>query len=225
MRTEVKICGLSDEAGVDAALEAGADFVGFVFFPPSPRNVSLARAAALARRARGKARLVALSVDAEDALLAAIAEALRPDLLQLHGRESAERLGAIGALTRRPVMKALGIAAAADLSAASGYAKAERLLLDAKPPREASRPGGNGAAFDWSLLAAFTPGKPWFLSGGLGPGNIADALAATGAPAVDVSSGVESAPGRKDPELIHAFVTAVRAFDAAAVAPLQRAAV
>jgi len=207
----VKICGLSDEEGVDAALHAGADLVGFVFFPPSPRDVTLGRAAALARRARGSALVVALTVDAGDDVLRDIASALKPDLLQLHGKESPARAVAVKALTGIPVMKVIGVAAAADLAAADRYPAAERLLLDAKPPKDAARPGGHGAAFDWSILKGFSCSRPWLLAGGLTPGNVGAALTATGANGVDVSSGVESAPGRKDPALIEAFVRAVRA--------------
>ena len=210
MPTEIKICGLSDEESVDAALAAGADFVGFVFFARSPRNVTLDRAAALAARARGRAAIVALTVDAADSALGEIAATLRPDLLQLHGGETPERVGVIRASTRRPVMKVVGVAGAEDLAGLGAYELADRFLLDAKPPRDASRPGGNGEAFDWSLLRGFAPAKPWILSGGLNPANVAAALSATGASGVDVSSGVESAPGKKNPALIHAFVAAVR---------------
>jgi phosphoribosylanthranilate isomerase len=212
MPPEVKICGLSDAESVAAALDAGADYVGFVFFPPSPRNVAPARAAELGASARGRARIVALTVDAEDALLDEIVRTLRPDLLQLHGKEPPGRVAAIRARTGVPVMKAIGVAAASDLAAASRY-DADRILLDAKPPRNATRPGGNGAAFDWSLLRGFACARPWLLSGGLDPSNVAAALAATGASGVDVSSGVERAPGRKDPALIRAFVEAVRRAD------------
>jgi phosphoribosylanthranilate isomerase len=213
MPITVKICGLSDEEGVDAALEAGADLVGFVFFPPSPRNILPTRAAELAARARGRAEIVALTVAADDAVLDEIVETLRPDVLQLHGKETPERAAAIRARTGRPVMKALGVAARGDLAAASRY-DVDRILLDAKPPRDATRPGGNGAAFDWSVLQGFSCPQPWILSGGLDPSNVAAALAATGAAGVDVSSGVERAPGRKDPALIRAFVEAVRRADA-----------
>jgi phosphoribosylanthranilate isomerase len=212
MPTEVKICGLSDEEGVDAALAAGADFVGFVLFPPSPRNVTLERAAVLAARARGRVQIVAVTVGADDTLLAAIGATLRPDLLQLHGKESPERVSAIRAATGVPVMKALGVASRGDLATVADY-RADRLLLDAKPPRDATRPGGHGMAFDWTLLQDFTRPEPWFLSGGLAPEEVGAALQATHAPGVDVSSGVERAPGRKDPDRIHAFVHAVRAFD------------
>lgn len=213
MPTEVKICGLSQEESVDAALEAGADFLGFVFFPPSPRNVEIGRAASLARRARGRAEIVALTVDADDGLIAEIAAELRPDLLQLHGVESPERAAAVGKLSGLPLMKAIGVTDAADLQRANDYPAAARLLLDAKPPRDATRPGGNAACFDWRILEGFSPPKPWLLAGGLDPGNVAGALAASGARGVDVSSGVEHAPGRKDPARIHAFVRAVRDFD------------
>jgi phosphoribosylanthranilate isomerase len=213
MPTEVKICGLSDEEGVDAALAAGADLVGFNFFPPSPRFVSPARAGELAARGRGKARIVAVTVDADDAFLEEIVGAIDPDFLQLHGKESPERLAAIHARTGRAVMKAIGIAERADLAAAVRYAAAEKLLLDTKPPKNATRPGGNAMAFDWSILEGFSLPRPWFLAGGLNPENVAEALAVSGAPAVDVSSGVERAPGKKEPALIHAFVAAVRAFD------------
>lgn len=209
MPTVIKICGLSDEEGVDAALDAGADLLGFVFFPKSPRHVALDRAVELARRARGKAGLVALTVDAGDAMLMEIARGLRPDLLQLHGRETAERVAAIRGLTGIRVMKATGVAEAADLAALLAY-EADQLLLDAKPPRNAMRPGGNGVAFDWSILAGFSSETPWLLSGGLNPDNVAEAIWATAAPGVDVSSGVESSPGRKDPALIQAFVQAAR---------------
>lgn len=218
MPTEVKICGLSGEESVDAALEAGADFVGFMLFPPSPRNVSLERAATLAGRARGRAKIVAVTVDADDALMRAIAESLRPDLLQFHGKETPERLRAIRATLGVPVMKAVGVAAKADLTAVTGY-EMDRLLLDAKPPPDATRPGGHGVAFDWSLLQKFEWPGPWFLSGGLKTKNVTVALEATQAPGVDVSSGVESAPGRKDPARIHAFVKAVRAFDRSMLQP------
>jgi phosphoribosylanthranilate isomerase len=221
MPTEVKICGLSDEEGVDAALDAGADFVGFVFFPPSPRNVVLDRAAALAGRARGRAQVVALTVDADDALIADIAAILKPDLLQLHGKESPERMIEVRRQTGRNVMKAISVAGPGDLAATARYDGADRLLLDAKPPKDATRPGGNALSFNWAILDGFRSPRPWLLAGGLGPDNVAEALAVSGAAGVDVSSGVESGPGKKDPALIHAFVAAVRAFDA----PSQKLAV
>jgi phosphoribosylanthranilate isomerase len=211
MSVRVKICGLSDGQGVDAAVNAGADLVGFVFFPASPRNVSPGEAAPLAAPARGRAGIVALTVDADDALLSAIASGLRPDLLQLHGRETPERVAKIRDRLKMRVMKAVGVAARQDLERARAYASAaDLLLLDAKPPEGAARPGGNGAAFDWTLLDGFDPGVPWWLSGGLDAGNVAAALCAARPMGVDVSSGVERSPGVKDPALIREFVAAAR---------------
>ena len=207
----VKICGLSTEETLAATLDAGAERVGFVFFPRSPRHLSLARAAVLARRARGRAAIVALTVDAADAMLDAIVEAVGPDMVQLHGRETPDRVAALRSRLGRPMVKALGISAAADLDAARTYAAvADEVLLDAKPPAGAALPGGNGVAFDWHLLAALDLPVPFMLSGGLGPRNVGEALRVTRAPAVDVSSGVESAPGVKDPDLIVAFIRAAR---------------
>lgn len=215
MAIEIKICGLKTDGAVDAALAAGADLVGFVFFPKSPRNVSLDEAVRLAEPVRGRARIVALVVDADDDLLAAIAERLRPDLLQLHGHETPERVAAIRALSGLAVMKALPIADASDLAAVPAFAAiADRLLLDAKPPKTPEAlPGGNGLPFDWRLIADLDPGHPVMLSGGLKPQNVAEAIAVTGVSAVDVSSGVESAPGVKDPALIRAFVENAREAD------------
>lgn len=209
--TRVKICGLSTEATLTAALEAGADWIGLVHFPRSPRHVALARAATLSALARGRAERVILLVDPDDALLAAAVEAAEPDLIQLHGSESPERVAAVRARTGRPVMKAIGVATAADLAAMPAYAAvADRILLDAKAPADAALPGGNGRRFDWEILrgGALPPGT--MLSGGLDAGNVADALARTGIGAVDVSSGVETAPGVKDPAKIAAFVAAAR---------------
>jgi len=213
MPTEVKICGLRDAEAVDAALEAGADYVGFVFFERSPRNISVAEAAPLAARAREGARVVALTVNADDALLREILKTLRPDLMQLHGNETPDRVAAVRTLTGRPVMKAVPLATRSDLALAEHYRIADRLLLDAKPLPGATRPGGNAAAFDWTILDGFASPRPWLLAGGLTPTNIARALKTSRAPGVDVSSGVEKAPGVKDPHLIRAFVKAVRAFD------------
>jgi phosphoribosylanthranilate isomerase len=209
---QVKICGLNDAAGLDAAVAAGADMLGFVFFPPSPRHVTPAEAASLAaRHAHGPLR-VALVVDADDALLEGIAAALKPDLWQLHGAETPERCAAIRTSTGLPVMKALGIASAADLAECARYAPAcDRFLLDAKPPPDSALPGGNAAAFDWHLLAGRAIPRPWLLAGGLTQENVGAALRISGAPGVDVSSGVERARGVKDPERIAAFVRAVRA--------------
>lgn len=214
----VKICGLSTPDTLEAALEAGADLVGFVFFPPSPRHVDLDTAARLAAQLRGRALTVALTVDADDAALDAILDAVVPDLVQLHGRETPERVASVE--RRRPVLKAVGIAGADDLARLGHYAEADLLLLDAKPPpRSASGgaplPGGNGRAFDWRLLAGLDPQLPFMLSGGLDAGTVGEAVAVARPHAVDVSSGVETAPGVKDPERIHAFVAAARAAFAA----------
>ncbi len=217
MSLEIKICGLSTPETLDAALGAGADMVGMVFFAPSPRHVDLATAAALAARARGRAGIVALTVDADDATLAAIVDAARPDMLQLHGKESPERVAAIRARFGLPVMKAVGIATAADLARLSAYADvADRLLLDAKPPKGALLPGGNGVPFDWNLLAGLDLTRPFMLSGGLDPDNVGEAVRRVHPPGIDVSSGVERAPGIKDPARIAAFLRAARAADAAA---------
>lgn len=208
----VKICGLSTEATLTTALEAGADWIGLVHFPRSPRHVALARAAALSDLARGRAERVLLLVDPDDALVAAAVEAVDPDLIQLHGHESPERVAAIRARTGRPVMKALGIASRADLAALPAYAAvADRILLDAKAPPDAILPGGNGRRFDWEILRGVELPSGTMLSGGLDAANVAEALTRTGLGAVDVSSGVESAPGTKDPDRIVAFLAAARA--------------
>lgn len=217
MPIEIKICGLRDRPNVEAALDAGADMLGFVFFPPSPRHLDPAAAAPLMAAARGRALSVALVVDAADALLEAIVAAASPDMLQLHGRETPERVLEIKALTGLPAMKALGIAGPGDLRDVARYAGiADRILFDAKPPRDATRPGGHGNSFDWSILGALDPALPFMLSGGLEPGNVGAAIAAARPAGVDVSSGVERAPGIKDPALIRQFIANARA--AAAVA-------
>jgi phosphoribosylanthranilate isomerase len=209
----VKICGLSTPDALDAALNAGADMVGLVHFPKSPRHVGLGAGRILSERARGKALRVALVVDPSDADLDAVVAALDPDLIQLHGSEPPERVAAIRARFGRPVMKAVGVAEAADLAGVARYRSvADRVLLDAKPPRTAGAlPGGNGLAFDWRLLAGLDPATPFMLSGGLSPETVADAIERTGARAVDVSSGVETRPGEKSPDKIAAFVKAARA--------------
>jgi phosphoribosylanthranilate isomerase len=207
----VKICGLNTPEGLDAALGAGADLVGFVFFPPSPRNIAPAAARELGQRVRGRAAKVALTVDADDALIDAIVTSLAPDILQLHGREPPERVAALKARHGLPVMKALAVEARADLAAVARYREyADRFLFDARPPREATRPGGLGRTFDWRLLEGLEAGADFLLSGGLHVGNVAEALGVTHAPGVDVSSGVERRPGEKDPEMIAAFVRAAR---------------
>jgi phosphoribosylanthranilate isomerase len=212
----IKICGLRTPDALDAALAAGADMVGFVFFPPSPRNIGVQAARTLGERVAGRARKVALSVNATNAELDLAVEALKPDMLQLHGKETPERVVAVRSRYHLPVMKALPIESRADLSSIRLYAQvADRLLFDARAPRDATRPGGLGKAFDWRLLEGVNPGVPFMLSGGLDAGNVAEALRITRAPAVDVSSGVERAPGEKDPEKIRAFVRAAREADAA----------
>jgi phosphoribosylanthranilate isomerase len=208
----VKICGLKTPEALDVALSAGADMVGFVFFEPSPRNLTVAAARALGAQVKGRARKVALSVNADDDLLAASIEALKPDLLQLHGQETPDRVVVVRARFGIPVMKAIPIEAREDLSPIHLYANvAEWILFDARAPREATRPGGLGKAFDWQLLENLSLTVPFMLSGGLDAGNVAEAVRITRAPAVDVSSGVERAPGIKDPEKIRAFVRAARA--------------
>jgi phosphoribosylanthranilate isomerase len=222
MSVIVKICGLKTPEALDVALDAGADMVGFVFFPPSPRNLAFDVARALGDRVKDRALKVALSVDAHDDLLAAIIAALNPDLLQLHGRESPERVLAIKSRFRLPVIKAIAVEDRTDLSAVAIYANvADRLLFDARAPREATRPGGLGKTFDWRLLERLDPGVPFMLSGGLDAGNVAEALRITRAPGVDVSSGVERAPGEKDPDKIRAFVSAARlAWTSVSAAPV-----
>jgi phosphoribosylanthranilate isomerase len=213
MSSLIKICGLSTPETLDAALEAGADMVGLVSFPRSPRHVSLDVGAALSRRAAGRAIRVALVVNATDADLDALVSALDPDLIQLHGAESPQRVADIRARYGRPVMKAVGVAREADLDAARAFAEvADRILFDAKPPPgPGGLPGGNGLAFDWRLVAGLDLPRPFMLSGGLDPENVAQAIRLTGVRGVDVSSGVESAPGQKDPGRIAAFTKAARA--------------
>jgi phosphoribosylanthranilate isomerase len=207
----VKICGLSTGLTLGAALDAGADMVGFVFFSKSPRHIDWATARTLGQQVAGRATIVALSVDADDDTLKRIVDALSPDLMQLHGRETPARVKEIGELCARPTMKAIGVATRADLAQAEPYeGVADTLLIDAKPPKGAALPGGNGRPFDWSLTREFRPSLPWLLSGGLDPDTVGTAIALSGARGVDVSSGVESAPGVKDPARIRAFVAAAR---------------
>jgi phosphoribosylanthranilate isomerase len=208
----VKVCGLRSFEAIDAAIDAGADMLGFVFFPPSPRHVQYTDARNLAKHVGDRALKVALTVDPDDGALKAITEALDPDILQLHGEEEPRRIAEIRSRYGRPVMKAIGVGTAADLAQADVYRfVADRILFDAKPPKDATRPGGNGAAFDWSVLSGLQLGKPYMLSGGLTAGNVARALEITRAPGVDVSSAVESAPGVKDPHRITQFVRAAKA--------------
>src|ERR1700742_2389235 len=212
MSLTVKICGLSTSETLDVALQAGADMVGFVFFPASPRDVSLETARELGRQAKGRALKVALTVDADDATLANIVETLRPDMLQLHGGESVARLRDIKRTFGLPIMKAIPVESSADLTTLPGYAAvADRILFDARAPKGATRPGGLGAVFDWHLLENLDLKLPFMVSGGLNAGNVADAVRITRAGGVDVSSGVERAPGIKDVDMIRDFIRAARA--------------
>ncbi|MES2194425.1 MAG: phosphoribosylanthranilate isomerase [Pseudomonadota bacterium] len=208
----VKICGLSTRETLDVALQAGADMVGFVFFPPSPRHISLQTAHELGKQAKGRATRVALTVDADDATLANIVEALQPDILQLHGKETVARLRDIKQSFGLPVMKVIGVETAADLAPLPGYAAvADRILFDARAPSDATRPGGLGAVFDWHVLEGLDLKPPFMVSGGLHAGNVAEAARVTRAGGVDVSSGVERTPGVKDSEMIRNFIRAARA--------------
>lgn len=203
-----KICGINDAAAMAAAAAAGTDMVGFVFFPPSPRAVTPTQAAAIAQPGPAK---VGLFVDATDDEIAAVLAALPLDVIQLHGEETPARCASVRGRFGLPVMKAIGIASAADLDGLADYAPVvDRFLLDAKAPPGAPLPGGNAAPFDWTLTAGRTIPRPWLLAGGLTPENVAQAIAASGAPGVDVSSGVERARGVKDPARIAAFVAAAR---------------
>ena len=217
----VKICGLSTRETLDAALVAGADMVGFVFFPPSPRHISLETARELGRHAKGRALKVALTVDADDATLANIVEVLQPDILQLHGRETVARLRDIKRMFGLPVMKAIAVETVADLATLPGYAAvADRILFDARAPKEATRPGGLGAVFDWHVLEKLDLKLPFMVSGGLHAGNVAEAVRVTRAGGVDISSGVERRPGVKDPEMIREFIRAARANELASPLPV-----
>lgn len=214
MSIRVKICGLSTPETVTAAVEAGADYLGFVFFEKSPRNVSPEQAADLARLVPANVLKVALTVDADDATLDRIVAALKPDMLQLHGSESPERLRELKGRFGLTLMKAIAVSAPEDLTGSSIYRdSADLLLFDAKPPKSMQNalPGGNGLVFDWSLIAGQRPEMPWMLSGGLTAENVGEAIRTSGAEAVDVSSGVEEAPGRKNPELIRRFIQAAKA--------------
>jgi phosphoribosylanthranilate isomerase len=212
MSVLAKICGLNSLEAVSAALAGGADMIGLVFYPPSPRNVTPEQAAALAKPVPSGVDKVGLFVDADDAAIGAAVKAAALDLLQLHGNESPERVAALKRLFKIPAIKAVPLSSAEDLNKAAAFESvADWLLFDAKVPaqREGALPGGNGLAFDWELLAGRKFKRPWLLSGGLNAGNVAEAVRISGAHAVDVSSGVESAPGRKDPARIGAFLDAV----------------
>lgn len=209
MSVDVKICGLSEAGHVDAAVAAGAALTGFVFFPRSPRNVTIEQAAALTARVPDSVRKVALTVNADDALLAHIVEAAGIDTLQLHGDEDVARTRAVREMFGLPVIKALPVSSRADIEVAHAFAEAaDKLLFDAKPPKDATRPGGNAVTFDWDLLKGANFQVPWLLAGGLTPENVADAIRSTGAAMVDVSSGVEESPGHKSADKIRAFIAA-----------------
>lgn len=211
MNLDIKICGLKTPDALDAALAGGASHVGFIFFAKSPRNVEPETAAALRQAAKGSAQAVAVTVDAEDAFLDAIVDAMAPDMLQLHGRESPERVAEVKARYGLPVMKAFAISEAADIAGITPFRDvADRFLFDAKPPKGSELPGGNGVSFDWRLLAGLDRSIDYMLSGGLNAANISDALRLANPPGIDISSGVESAPGVKDAALIEDFFKSVR---------------
>jgi len=212
MTIDVKICGLKTEAALDAALENGADYVGLVFHDASPRNVDAEKARRLAAKARGKAKVVVLLVDPDDLRLAEVVAAVAPDVIQLHGAETPERVAEIAQRFQLPVLKAVKVASAADAQAALSYDAADLILFDAKAPedRPGALPGGNGVAFDWQVLEGVRGKLAYMLAGGLTPANVAEAIRRTGATAVDVSSGVESRPGEKDAELIRRFLHAAK---------------
>lgn len=207
MPVDVKICGIRTPGALDAAVSGGAKMVGFVFFPKSPRAVTPVEALALMARVPDGVTKVALLVDPDDYEARAICRQLPVDLVQLHGSETLERVADIKAVTGKPVMKAVGVAGPDDIARAHEYeAVADHVLLDAKPPKDADLPGGNALSFDWALIANETWTTPWLLAGGLNAGNLAEAVKTSGAAFVDVSSGVEDAPGQKSPEKIKAFL-------------------
>ena len=211
MTMDIKICGLKTGEAVDRAVELGATHIGFIFFTKSPRNVEPSDAGRLAERVRGRAKIVAVTVNADNDTFDEIVDQLAPDILQLHGSESPERVLNVKAIHGLPVMKAFSVREAADLEKIDPYIGiADRFLFDAKAPAGSELPGGNGVAFDWNLMHLLDDGVDYMLSGGLNRNNIAEAVRLTGAPGIDVSSGVESAPGVKDLGLIEAFFEAVR---------------
>ena len=217
MSVIIKICGLRTPETLDAAVHAGADWVAFNFFPKSPRYVSLDEARGLSRHLAGRAKSVALLVDPNDSALEAVIDATHPDFLQLHGKETPERVAAIKARFGVSIIKAVGVSDTSDLNAARAFSAADWLLFDAKPPKDAPLLGGNGVTFDWNLLAGLDLAKPFMVSGGLNPSNVAAAIAISKAQGVDVSSGVESAPGVKDSAKIRAFILNARAADRLAI--------
>ncbi len=215
---DIKICGLNTEKSVAAALDGGASHVGFIFFPKSPRNIAPEDAGRLRQAAIGRANAVAVTVDATDSELERIISTVKPDMLQLHGKEAPERIGEIKQRFGLPVMKALAISTADDLNRIAPFKGiADRFLFDAKPPAGSQLPGGNGVSFDWTLLSKLPAGLDYLLSGGINSENVAEALRMTNPPGLDISSGVERTPGVKDPALIAAFFAAVRRASAQSV--------
>jgi len=212
MTARTKICGISTPEAVRAAVDGGAAYLGFMFFPKSPRNIAPEAAARLTPPARAKGvKIVAVAVDPTNAEVDAIVAGLSPDLIQLHGKETPSRVREVAQRSGRGIVKVLSVSEASDLAPAAAYEPlVEHLMFDAKPPKDTDRPGGLGVAFDWTLLEGRRFQRPWFLAGGLDPWNVAGAIAASKAPMVDVSSGVERGPGLKDPALITAFLDAVR---------------
>jgi phosphoribosylanthranilate isomerase len=211
MGVQTKICGISTPEAVTAALEGGAAYLGFMFFEKSPRNIAPEAAWRLAQPARGKARVVAVLVDPSDAEADRIAQILKPDLIQLHGKETPARARALGQRTGAGIVKVVPVSEDADLDGAREFETvAEHLMFETKPPKDADRPGGLGQAFDWTLLAGRKFQRPWFLAGGLDPWNLTQAVQQSGAPLLDVSSGVERGAGLKDPALIRAFLDAAK---------------
>ncbi|HEX5377589.1 MAG TPA: phosphoribosylanthranilate isomerase [Phenylobacterium sp.] len=212
MTVKAKICGLSTPEAVRAALDGGASHIGFVFFGKSPRDIAPDAAARLAQPARGRnVKVCAVTVDPDDALLDRLAAILKPDFIQLHGKETPSRARMVGERTGAGVIKALSVSDSTDIAQAAAYETVvDHLMFDARPPKDAELPGGMGVSFDWTLMAGRRFARPWFLAGGLDPWNVAEALRLSSAPLVDVSSGVERGPGLKDPALITAFLDAVR---------------
>jgi phosphoribosylanthranilate isomerase len=211
MGVQAKICGISTPEAVTAALEGGAAFLGFMFFEKSPRNIAPDAAWRLAQPVRGKVKVVAVLVDPSDAEADRIAQVLQPDLIQLHGKETPARARELGQRTGAQIIKVVPVSEAADLAAAADYETVvEHLMFETKPPKDAERPGGLGKAFDWTLMAGRRFQRPWFLAGGLDPWNLTEAVQQSGAPLLDVSSGVERGPGLKDPALIAAFLDAAK---------------
>ncbi|MFD1747231.1 phosphoribosylanthranilate isomerase [Rhizobium helianthi] len=217
MRPDIKICGLKTPEAVDLAVQRGASHIGFIFFEKSPRHIDPLTAGALADRVRGRAKIVAVTVDVDNEELEEIISFLKPDILQLHGHETAERVLNIKAVFGLPVMKAFSVRTVDDLRKIESYdGLADRFLFDAKPPAGSELPGGNGVSFDWSLMAALDEGVDYMLSGGLNKDNVGQALSMTRAPGIDISSGVESAPGVKDLNKMNAFFDAIENWQASA---------